>query len=208
MNPLDAARRSFPLLGLALLAGLASAPAQAQNLVQNPGFETGDFSGWTKTLATDGGSDLAVAGGVFVASGSYGARFGSTGAQDDSISQSIPTVAGDDYAVSFSLENLGPRSNDFTASFGGAPLFSIRDSASSPYTQYSFTAAATGASTALTFAGRQVPSYFGLDDVRVTDLGAAPVPESSTTVSFGLLLALGLGGLARAAKRRRAAPSC
>lgn len=34
---------------------------------------------------------------------------------------------------------------------------------------------------------------------------AAPVPEASTTVGFGLMLALGLGGLA-AARRRRAAP--
>ena len=32
----------------------------------------------------------------------------------------------------------------------------------------------------------------------------APVPEASTTVSFGLLLALGLGGLVIAAKRKKA----
>ena len=32
----------------------------------------------------------------------------------------------------------------------------------------------------------------------------APVPEASTTVSFGLLLALGMGGLVVAAKRRKA----
>ena len=186
--------------------GLAAAPAQAQNLVTNPGFETGDFSGWTTTPAT-GGSDFAVAGGVYANSGSYGARFGATGTQDDSISQFIPTVAGDDYAVSFSLENLSGPSNDFTASFGGAPLLSITDSASFPYTQYSFTATATGASTLLAFAGRQVPSFFALDDVSVIDLGAAPVPEASTTVSLGLLLALGMGGLVVAAKRRKSAPS-
>ena len=33
----------------------------------------------------------------------------------------------------------------------------------------------------------------------------APVPEASTTASFGLLLLLGLGGLAVAAKRKKAA---
>ena len=33
---------------------------------------------------------------------------------------------------------------------------------------------------------------------------AAPVPEASTTVSFGLLLALGMGGLVLAAKRKAA----
>ncbi len=34
---------------------------------------------------------------------------------------------------------------------------------------------------------------------------AAPVPESSTTVSLGLLLMLGLGGMTAAAKRKRSA---
>ncbi len=36
-------------------------------------------------------------------------------------------------------------------------------------------------------------------------LDATPVPEASTTVSFGLLLMLGLGGLTVAAKRRKSA---
>ncbi|MGI4789240.1 MAG: hypothetical protein ACRYFS_10385 [Janthinobacterium lividum] len=35
-------------------------------------------------------------------------------------------------------------------------------------------------------------------------LTSAPVPEASTTVSLGLLMALGLGGLAVSAKRRKA----
>ena len=40
---------------------------------------------------------------------------------------------------------------------------------------------------------------------KVTDLkGGAPVPEASTTVSFGLLLILGLGALAVSARRRKA----
>lgn len=38
----------------------------------------------------------------------------------------------------------------------------------------------------------------------VTASTNAPVPEASTTVSLGLLLALGLGGLAVAAERKKA----
>ena len=40
-------------------------------------------------------------------------------------------------------------------------------------------------------------------DLQVLTVGAPAVPEASTTVSLGLLLALGLGGLAVAAKRRK-----
>ena len=43
----------------------------------------------------------------------------------------------------------------------------------------------------------------GIDDIQIAR-AAAPVPEASTTASFGLLLVLGLGGLVVAAKRRKA----
>ena len=42
----------------------------------------------------------------------------------------------------------------------------------------------------------------GIDDVRFVP--TAPVPEASTTASFGLLLALGLGGLVAAKRKKRA----
>ena len=42
---------------------------------------------------------------------------------------------------------------------------------------------------------------FAVDNIHVDVL---PVPEASTTVSFGLLLALGMGGLVIAARRKRA----
>jgi len=55
------------------------------------------------------------------------------------------------------------------------------------------------------FTGVQ-PGFFqdtiGIDDVRLVP---APVPEASTTLSFGLLLALDLGGAVVAAKRKNKA---
>lgn len=42
------------------------------------------------------------------------------------------------------------------------------------------------------------------DFIRLNIITAAPVPEASTTASFGLLLALGLGGLAVAGRRKKA----
>ena len=102
--------------------------------------------------------------------------------------------------------------NDFSASFGGQTLFSATDLAptdghadpADDYTHYTFTGMATGPSSVLQFGFRDDPSEFRLDDVSVADAG--PVPEASTTVSLGLLLALGLGGLVVAGKRRKAAP--
>ena len=44
----------------------------------------------------------------------------------------------------------------------------------------------------------------GIDDVLIARAGA-PVPEASTTVSLGLLLALGMGGIVMAAKRKKRA---
>lgn len=43
------------------------------------------------------------------------------------------------------------------------------------------------------------------DRLKLTSFAPAPVPEASTTVSFGLLLALGLGGMVIAARRKKAA---
>ena len=55
-----------------------------------------------------------------------------------------------------------------------------------------------------TMDGYQWYGNTGQFNVGVTDLNSAPVPEASTTISFGLLLALGLGGLVVAGRRRRA----
>jgi len=61
----------------------------------------------------------------------------------------------------------------------------------------------------LTASGEFAPTVAGSTASRVISAGsliatAAPIPEASTTVSFGLLLALGLGGLVIAAKRKKA----
>ena len=45
----------------------------------------------------------------------------------------------------------------------------------------------------------------GSESLHLTSFTPAAVPEASTTVSFGLLLALGLGGVVIAAKKKKAA---
>ena len=54
--------------------------------------------------------------------------------------------------------------------------------------------------------GLRVDGLTGTANLGTVNLGAAnPVPEASTTISFGLLLALGLGAAGLARRKRMAA---
>src|SRR5690242_3646121 len=77
------------------------------NLVTNCGFETGDFSGWTTTEAASGSLFfVADASLIAVNSGDFAAAFGAFMPPDtDTISQSIATIPGQPYVVSFFLMN-------------------------------------------------------------------------------------------------------
>ncbi len=103
--------------------------------------------------------------------------------------------------MSFFLNNSGGPSNEFKALFGATQGVDVVNAQSFLYQQFSFQAQANGPTTTLEFDGFQNPSAFYLDDISVT--AANPVPEVSTTVSLGLLLCLGLGGLVVSARRRK-----
>ena len=66
------------------------------------------------------------------------------------------------------------------------------------------TGANTIGSLVLTDPNVHTGDQIGIDDVLIARAGA-PVPEASTTVSLGLLLALGMGGIVMAAKRKKRA---
>ena len=176
-------------LTLLTVGAMIAAPAQAQNMVTNPGFETGDLTGYTSS------------GSAFLALGPHSGTYAATVNSQTSpsrLSQNIATVAGNTYNVSFFLWNRDDVNgnsalNEFQASFAGFQGVDVVNAATFNYKQFNFTAVATGPSSILTFA---VPSrgFFWLDDLSVT--AAAPVPEASSVVSLGLLLLLGLGGVA------------
>jgi hypothetical protein len=168
--------------------------AVAGNLVKNCGFETGDFSDWTVTHAALD-SNIGVSNGIFAHSGRFSAFFGA-GRDEDSISQVLSTTAGRAFHLSFFLTNtftLPAGLADFSASWDGTRLFSAPITAFG-YTQFSFVVPGTGRDT-LQFAGRNVTSFFGLDDIVVT-----PVPEPGTLSLFGLGLLLGCAFLCRKKK--------
>ena len=220
------------LLSLAALTalGLTALPHAAHaQIVQNGSFEQGTFSsggdqslgvdstaisGWTVTnaeiaLLTNGNYGLATP---------YGSYFLDLTGYHDSlpyggVTQNIATTSGTYYSLSFSLgadqsdsRYSGPVSA--TASAGGASQsFTFTPAVGSTGNQwgtFGFSFLATSASTPITIIGTQSTGgqFIGLDNVSVTP---AAVPEASTTISFGLLLALGLGGVVLARKKRAVA---
>ena len=184
-------------LALFTVGAITVAPAQAQNLVTNPGFETGNPTGYT---VSGSGVSFNVNN---PHTGNYAAEFSGVN-QFGHLSQVIATTTGDTYNVSFFLTNSGAPAIEFKASFAGFQGVDVVNANPFDYTQYSFTAVATGSSSLLQFDGFQNPSAFFLDDISVTDAGA-PVPEASSFVSLGLLLLLGLGGIAVSRRRREGA---
>lgn len=172
---------------------LASGTAHA-NLVTNGGFETGDFNGWTQTLDAlyDGVGDNTV---LTVQAGTYSAYLGGA---NSSISQTLTTVAGAKYVLSFWLaaeDFLGfVTPNDFSVDLGGATVMSLTDAPATGYNLYEIGFIASSASTNLTLNFSQGASYWDLDSVNVT------LPEPG---SIALLAVAGLGGFA-ASRRRKA----
>ena len=184
--------------------------AVAGNLVQNCGFETGDFTSWNLS------GDLRY---TFVSnnpvnSGDFAAWFaggdlnalgqpGFTAFMDQTIFGGSATS----FNLSFSLTNLSdctsyapePASTatcQFSAAWNGTTLFDIIDPPAFGFTQYNFYNLPGGPTDTISFASRQLPDWFVLDDVV-----AQATPEPSSVVLFGSVL---LGAGIWAYRRRRA----
>jgi len=163
------------------------AAAAGVNLVTNGSFETGDFTGWTRS-----GNDLSVQTNFDYSpeDGTYFALLGSSPLGD--ISQSISTNIDDTYQLTYYLASDGQIPNEFQTIVGGNTLNDLTNIASQSYTEYTFDFTATSTTTQIEFGEYDPPSYLALDNVSVVDTGAASsVPEPLTT--GGTLVAVGMG---------------
>lgn len=169
--------------------GVSRCDLSPDNLVQNCGFETGDFSYWDLTgdTSTTFVSDSSLA---RPKSGDYFAALGSVGT-DAILSQTISTEAGAEYNFSFWLASDGGTPNDFTAWWDGTAVFSESDIPWQPYILESFTVTATSSLTTIEFDASNTPGYLRLDDVNVV------AAEPNLGFLGSLLLGLSLIGLRR-----------
>ena len=193
---------------IAALLCCAAWNANAVNLVADPGFEASadglgahPFSAsWT---SVDSSNFQGVGGdSAFAHTGNNYAFLGATGTIG-SLSQSLSTVAGQSYNLSFWLANDGGLPpNSFEVFWNGVSVFSLTNSAGFSYTQFgALNLLATGASTVLEFRSRNDQDFWRLDDISVDAVG---VPESFSTMwlAFPAFGALGLVHFSRARARK------
>jgi hypothetical protein len=131
-------------------------------LLVNGDFETGTLAGWTLV-----GSGTSIS--THAHTGRYAVAMGPLG-RDDTLSQTISTVAGHTYQFSFWEASDGGSPNDFSAKFGSTTVFSVTNESAHGYVQHTFNVTATGTSTVIQFAARNDPAYDYLDDVVVIDI--------------------------------------
>jgi len=174
---------------------LATSFAAKADIVNNGGFETGDFTGW----AQFGDTSFSGVDGADPHDGTYAAFFGPSGI--GGITQDIPTLPGRFYTIDFWLQsesdfNGAATPNSFEFDWGGIQEFVLTNAPATAYTHYTFNLKATSPTTQLKFAFTNVPAFWDFDSV------SARIPEPGSLALFGLA-----GALLLFALRRREVPA-
>jgi len=199
-------RALFLAISMVSVAGLAQAQA---NLITNGGFESGVFSppsnqtvtlpigatslsGWE--VVNDSIAWIGV-GNPWYLTAFEGNRFldlsdYSAGVPFGGVRQSIATVAGAEYLLSFQLGSSNywgrPSALVVTAGTTSASFTSPRTGTDNDWGLQTFSFRATGATTSISFVGNSGVNYIGLDDVKVTAAAVVPEPSEAALLLAGL----------------------
>jgi hypothetical protein len=155
-----------------------------QSLVQNGGFETGDFSDWLLT-GDNGGFDFvddSTILGITPHTGSYCADLGIPNLPLVRLSQTLPTIPGQAYLLTYWWINpdlgTGTSPNEFSLSWNGTTLFDqVNVPTISGWSIQQFRVQASGPASLLQFGAYNVNGAFALDDISVAAI-AMPAFQS------------------------------
>jgi hypothetical protein len=162
-----------------------------QSLVQNGGFETGDFSDWVGSGNWHPGGfgpEMVFNSTSQAHSGSFYAAVAPANTLGY-ISQTLPTVAGSSYMFSLWFSNTnGARTNELRVLWNGNALFDQTNIPRTTWTNLQFPVLATASSTTLKIGFRTDSTYMLLDDISVTPM-FTPVFQSVTRTNTTVTLA-------------------
>jgi len=168
-------------------------------LLQNGGFETGDFSNWSLvgnpnvggTLyngVVDANSLIDGSGPSFIHSGTYGAFLGDTNLA--TLSQTIQTTPGQSYLLSFWLDNpISGADQQFMVNWNTNnssinQIYALNNPPVMPWTLVTFSLNATETNTTLQFVTQNPPNGFGLDDISVVAIAPPAFTSQPTNLTI------------------------
>jgi hypothetical protein len=177
-------------------AVMANFTGMYSGLVLNGGFQTGSFKYWSLTGDTNSISiDDGSVSGIMPYFGRNEAALRTSGSLGY-LSQTLSTIAGASYLLSFWFDNPFGDRGEFLVSWNESTLLDTRNPYANEWTNMQFVVSATGTSTVLEFGFEDDRNYFGFDDVTVLPV-SPPVGFGSMGVEtnqFGFAIA-GTGGL-------------
>lgn len=160
---------------------LSTHPVHAINLIFNPGFETGDFTGWSNLGTATVGSAPHT--------GDFGAVLSGRRNGGGDLSQFIGTVPSSTYDLDFWVAGNGRSPQFFTAYWDGSPVLNLTIDGFHPYTEYTFIGlVASGGATQVKFSYSTSDGGFTLDDVSVDGIPGTPEPTTLLLLGPGLAL--------------------